>query len=70
MVETEKDTQKSSAVPQKVFVSFMVHKMAENQRNRFQSFCDEKGFNYGPAIVYLLDHYEDFHKEKKGEEKL
>jgi len=69
MVENEKDTQRSNAVPQKVFVSFMVYQMAENQRNRFQSFCNEKGFNYGPAITYLLDHYYDFHK-KNGEEKL
>ena len=65
----EKDTQQSSAVPQKAFVSFLVHNMAENQRKRFQSFCDEKGFNYAPAIIYLLDHYLDFHK-KNGEEKL
>lgn len=65
----EKDTQQSSAVPQKAFVSFMVHNMAWNQRQRFQDFCDEKGFNYGPAITYLLDHYKDFHK-KNGEDKL
>jgi hypothetical protein len=63
----EKDTQDSSAVPQKAFVSFMVYNMAGNQRERFQSFCTEKGFNYGPAITYLLDHYLDF---KKSEGKL
>ena len=69
MLVEEKDTQKSSAVPQKEFVSFMVHGMAAKQRDRFNAFCAEKGFNYGPGITYLLDHFEDFHK-KKGEEKL
>ena len=68
MDNNEKDTQMRSAVPQKEFVSFMVHKMAKNQKNRFQSFCDAKGFNYAPAITMLLEFYETFKKEKKGED--
>jgi hypothetical protein len=64
MVE-EKDTQIRSAVPQKEFVSFMVHKMAKNQKERFQNFCDAKGFNYAPAITFLLEFYEAFKKEKE-----
>jgi len=51
-------------------VSFMVHKMAKNQKNLFQSFCDTKGFNYAPAITFLLEFYETFKKEKKKDEVL
>ena len=70
MDNNEKDTQIRSAVPQKEFVSFMVHKMAKNQKNLFQSFCDTKGFNYAPAITFLLEFYETFKKEKKKDEVL
>lgn len=67
MVENEKNTQDSSAVPQKEFVSFMVRDMAKKQRDRFQRFCDDKGFNYAPAMVFLLEFYEAF-QNKKGED--
>jgi len=65
MNDNEKDTLQRSAVPQKEFVSFMVHKMASNQKQRFQQFCDTKGFNYAPAITMLLEFYEAFTKEEK-----
>ena len=65
--QLEKDTQIRSAVPQKEFVSFMVHKMNVNQRKLFQEFCDARGLNYAPAIVMLLEFFETFKKDKKGE---
>ena len=45
----------------------MVHKMNVNQRKLFQEFCDNRGLNYAPAIVMLLEFFETFKKDKKGE---
>jgi hypothetical protein len=70
-MDNEKNTQNSNAVPQKEFVSFMVHNMVKSQRDKFQAFCDEKGFNYAPAMVFLLEFYKAFNEKnmEKGEEK-
>jgi hypothetical protein len=69
MVDNEKDTQNSSAVPQKELVSFMIYNMDGKQKERFHSFCKSKGFNYGPGITYLMDFVEAFMKEKHLGEK-